>query len=424
MSVSGRSVFLDTALAIDDETADQFVRLPRNTLSAAPAHRASRGLQAILVSFDRKVQHAIRRLAFERMILDARLKAETERMRLTEQNLYREPDVVIKTRVALKDNDYNIRRLAGDATPQILAALDDPSIQEALQLAVPTENDTLTEEEARIWRRKLISLPIPVRVDAPYRYASHDSPTVRGNKDLHNVLSSRTGEENLSYYQRSQLRYGKGRRGSTSIAGAWEEVWNNPQPLSSNTTAINNNNTFNETQSSSSSSSPRINTSNFGNSGTTYTFNDSPNRWNNNNNNAVSSSSDRTGFNNNLSTTTNNVTSETDVNAINDIIAQLQARVSQLTTNSVPVESSTSRGMVVSTNNNTTILPPPSLSTVVTSPRNSSSTIYPLTTATPAPTPSGINNSTVTPSSSSLAGSSSAELVSRAKLLLAELSLA
>jgi hypothetical protein len=220
MSVAGRSVFLDTALALDEETADQFVRLPRSTLSAAPAHRNSRGLQAVLVSFDRKVQHAIRRLAFERMILDARLRAETERMATTEQNLYREPDVVVKTRLGIKDNEYNIRRLAGDATPQILAALEDPAIQEALQLAVPTEDDTATETEARVWRRKLVTMPIPIRVDAPYRYASHDSPTVKGNRDLHNVLSTRTGEENLSYYQKQQLRYGRGRRGSTSIAGA------------------------------------------------------------------------------------------------------------------------------------------------------------------------------------------------------------
>jgi hypothetical protein len=220
-SVGGaRSVFLDTALAMEEEMADSFVRLPRSTLSAAPAHRASRGLQAVLVSFDRKVQHAIRRIAFERMVLDARLKAETERMQSVEQNLYREPDVVERTRVAIRDNDYNLRRLAGDAAPQVLAALDDPALQDALQLAVPTEDDTTNETEARVWRRKLVSMPMPVRVDQPYRYASHDSPTVKGSRDLHNVLASKTGEENFSYYQRQQLRYGKGRRGSTSIAGA------------------------------------------------------------------------------------------------------------------------------------------------------------------------------------------------------------
>jgi hypothetical protein len=219
MSVSGRSIFLDTALAMDDDMADQFVRLPRNTLSAAAAHRNSRGLQAVLVSFERKVQHALRRLAFERMILDARLRAETERLASVEQNLLAEPEVLVSTRLALRDNEYNIRRLAGDATPQILAALADPAIQDNLQLAVPTEDDTATETEARVWRRKLVSMPIPVRLNAPYRYASHDSPTVRGGRDLHNELSSRTGNEGLSYYQRQQMRYGKGRRGSTSIAG-------------------------------------------------------------------------------------------------------------------------------------------------------------------------------------------------------------
>jgi len=388
MSVSGRSVFLDTALALDEETADQFVRLPRNTLSAAPAHRASRGLQAILVSFDRKVQHAIRRLAFERMILDARLKAETERMQLTEQNLYREPDVVTKTRIALKDNDYNIRRLAGDATPQILAALEDPAIQEALQLAVPTEDDTLTEKEARVWRRKLISLPIPVRVDAPYRYASHDSPTVRGNKDLHNVLSSRTGEENLSYYQRSQLRYGKGRRGSTSIAGAWEEVWNNPQGNNNNSYIDDSqhNQTNNLSPTSYQQQSPRLNTSN----NNTYSYMNSPN-------------------NNNTTTTTSNNNNNIEMS---DLIAQLEAKVSQLKAqqNQRPLETSQNVS-------STTTLPQPLPSNVM-SPR----TTY--TPITPAPTPLAptSTNNTTAPTSTATKNELS-DLLSRAKLLLAESSL-
>lgn len=221
MSVSGRSVFLDTALAIDEETADGFARLPRNTLSAAPAHRSSRGLAAVLVSLNKQSQQAVRRLCFERMVVEARLKAEEERLRMVEQNLIREPEVMEQLRIALKDNEYNIRRLAGDATQQILAALSDPAIQDNLQLAVPTEDDTASETEARVWRRKLNAMPIPVRINAPYRYASHDSPTVRGDRSIANELSSRKVEDGLSYYQKQQLRYGKGRRGSTSIAGVY-----------------------------------------------------------------------------------------------------------------------------------------------------------------------------------------------------------
>lgn len=218
-------MFLDTALALDDKVVEDHLRLPRNTLSAAPAHRRSRGLAAVLVSFDRKVQAALRRLAFERMTLEARLKAEINRLQETEQNLIREPDVLNKIRVALADSDYNIRRLAGDAAPVILAALQDPEIQENLHLAMPSELNATTEEEARLWRRNLNRISIPVRVDQPYRYASHDSVTNKGSRDLHNELNKRTGEEGLSYYQKQQLKYGKGRRGSTSIAGAWEQVF-------------------------------------------------------------------------------------------------------------------------------------------------------------------------------------------------------
>lgn len=226
MSVSGRSTALfDAEISLDEEALSEFARLPRNTLSAIPAHRHARGLQAVLVSFDRKVQQAIRRLCFERISIEARLRAERERLAAIEQRLMRDPDVLERLVVALKDNEYNIRRLAGDATPHIIAALHDPVIQDGLQLAVPTEDDTATETEARVWRRKLQSIPLPVRLTQPYRYTTHDSPTNKGAKDLHNELSKRTGEEGLSYYQKQQLRYGRGRRGSTSIAGAWEDVF-------------------------------------------------------------------------------------------------------------------------------------------------------------------------------------------------------
>jgi hypothetical protein len=225
MSVSARSVFLDTALALDDEKVERALALPRNTLSAAAVHRRSRGLPAIFISFDRKVQSALQRLCFERMTVEARLRAETERLQANEQNLMREPDVLTKIRVAIADNEYNIRRLAGAATPQILSALQDPEIRENLHLAVACEEDADTVDKARLWRRNLDRISIPVKIDAPYRYASHDSPTARGHRDLHNDLNRRTGEEGFSYYQRQQLKYGRGRRGSTSISGAWEAVF-------------------------------------------------------------------------------------------------------------------------------------------------------------------------------------------------------
>jgi hypothetical protein len=39
---------------------DHFMRLPRTTLSARPAHRASRGIEAVLLQFGKKTQQALR----------------------------------------------------------------------------------------------------------------------------------------------------------------------------------------------------------------------------------------------------------------------------------------------------------------------------------------------------------------------------
>jgi hypothetical protein len=228
MSVSPRaagarrdSLASHATTALLDEVTDRFMRLPRHTLSAKPAHRQSRGVEAVLLSFDKKVQFALRQLCFERLELEARRAALMQRLGAVEQRLERDPDVLERLSVQIADNDASIRRLAKDAAPVLLDAIREPAVQAAMALPAPTEEEVGGEDAARVWRRRLESKRV-TRVDAPYRRVTHDSPNVHGDRDLHNALNAADPEEGLSYYQKQQLRYGRARRGSTSIAGAWE----------------------------------------------------------------------------------------------------------------------------------------------------------------------------------------------------------
>lgn len=210
-----------TGITVDD-VASSF-QLPRHTLSAVPGHRHARGLDAVLLTFDRKVQLALRSLCIERLELEARKRAMLERI-VQQQSPsassapQRTPEMLITLNTKILDNDSNLRRLAGSAAGAVLDSLKDPEIAAGLQLDVPTEEEAGEGEDARVWRRRLDTHRVS-RVDAPFRYASHDSPSVTGDRDLHNVLQSANPDEALSYYQKQQLKYGRGRRGSTSIAG-------------------------------------------------------------------------------------------------------------------------------------------------------------------------------------------------------------
>lgn len=222
MSVAGST---RTGVTVD-EVAESFMLLPRNTLSAAPGHRHARGLDAVLLAFDRKVQLALRSLCIERLELEARKRAMLERIVSSTAvgGTSRTPEVLVTLNTKILDNDSNIRRLAGSAgAATILDSLKDPEILAGLQLEVPTEEAAAAEgggdeDAARVWRRKL-DTQRAARSDAPFRHTGHDSPSVTGDRDLHNVLASKKEEDGLSYYQRQQLKYGRGRRGSTSVAG-------------------------------------------------------------------------------------------------------------------------------------------------------------------------------------------------------------
>lgn len=203
-----------TGVTVDDAAA--MLHLPRSTASARPAARSSRGIDAVLSSFDKRVQHALRQLAIERVELEVRKKAILERISADAGSSDRVPEVLISLNSKIADNDANIRRLGGGAASILLDALKDPALASSLQLEVPTEDDAGEGSSARVWRRQLdTSRP---QANTGRSNVTHDSLTSTGDRTL-TTGAGAPRDATLSYYQKQQAKYGRGRRGSTSIAG-------------------------------------------------------------------------------------------------------------------------------------------------------------------------------------------------------------
>jgi hypothetical protein len=232
------TAYFNVRLATADETIERKISMPRSTLSAWAHNRNIEN--SIYIGLDRKLWPSLRRLLGERMKHQAMLNAVQERLADAQpvfiNGVERIPDVMTTALKAVRDNRSAIKRLMSSfcknneqseaATSRVIGMVDqDPELQAQLRLELPSEDDLTSEEQARIWRRKLNKTGVSIGEDERFRYSTHDSPTVDGRIDLHNKLSRQTGEEGLSYYQRQQLKSGKGRRGSTSIAGAWEGVF-------------------------------------------------------------------------------------------------------------------------------------------------------------------------------------------------------
>lgn len=234
---------------------DGVLPIPRTTLSATPAARRRRGVEALLGAYPRPVQFALRELALD--VGELLLRKETMDARLGEGGGYDYdgsgageplPHVLVGIVSELNERVARLRRMAGPAGAElILAAVTDPDVKEHMGIAHTSEEDayatggedgTLTlyrpgapvgeedkERAARVWRRRLDARRVqPARNVRGGATTTHDTPTSTGGRDLHNVLNSADPEAGLSYYQKQQLRYGRGRRGSTCIAGAWETV--------------------------------------------------------------------------------------------------------------------------------------------------------------------------------------------------------
>ena len=234
MSVSGRWSTPFHGECNDNDAVDRVLHPLRMTPSASPARRGERGVRAILASFPLQTQLSLRRLLSERFMIEAKLRAAKQRLEMTANQPTIDTDDMRKLALALKDSNYNIKRLVGaDAMPHLLALFGEPDVNSGMTLCVATEEDARTtydepgdgEKAARGWRLTLGSAGHRVGLASQYRYVSHDSPNHKGQRTLINRLNSATGEEGLSYYQGVQIRHGRTRRGSCSYAGVHDEVF-------------------------------------------------------------------------------------------------------------------------------------------------------------------------------------------------------
>ena len=265
-----------TQLAAPEALLESFLSRPRNTPSAVSFNRAAseaapRGtgaeqLRALFCRMPLKLQACVRQLTYERMILEAKVEAMLNRLRDGEAAWGSEEgelalgergtDALARLTRAVADSDYELKRAVGSGvTRAVLQALWAPDMREAVRLSVVSEDEARAlhhsthaelddaasglghtaaagfsgaEAEVRagrLWRRRLWKLTIPVRIDAKLHFATaHDDYDNKGHRTLINDLNKRNPEDAMSNYQKQRLKYARNRRGSTSIAGAWEGV--------------------------------------------------------------------------------------------------------------------------------------------------------------------------------------------------------
>lgn len=237
-AVSGKSGGGKSVITAFTVNTTGVLALPRHTLSAKGAVSRARGMEALLNSFPKMRQYAVREMAFDIAELVAR--KEAVEARLAEDALRRPEDppprILLDAEQQLGERVRRLVKLCGsDGAELVIAAVNDPVTREAMGLAQLEDEDEIREEAgdedaARVWRRKLESRHVqPLRgVRGESAAALHDDPTSTGGRDLHNTLNRADPAELMSYYQKQQLKYGRGRRGSTSVAGAWEALFGSP----------------------------------------------------------------------------------------------------------------------------------------------------------------------------------------------------
>eukprot|EP01138_Halocafeteria_seosinensis_P011632 gb/GECG01011882.1/.p1 GENE.gb/GECG01011882.1/~~gb/GECG01011882.1/.p1 ORF type:complete len:739 (+),score=107.89 gb/GECG01011882.1/:1-2217(+) len=207
-----------TALFERDSSA--VLQLGRHTPSAIPRQRQARGFDGIVATFSKPKQLAVRQLCLERLDIEQRIELFKQRLSQMEQS-DRKPAALFDLEEQHQDNTYRLRKIAGAAFGTLLALLEDPELREALSPEVQFEEEM---DNGRLFRRRLVHNNSAKPISG-YRNTNHDHPTSRGYKQAWDSLNSADPDAGASYYERQQLKYGRARRGSTSIAGAWEEVF-------------------------------------------------------------------------------------------------------------------------------------------------------------------------------------------------------
>lgn len=252
-SVAGSQVSSaqSTLAGLNASHASEAVPLARHTSSAAHATAArARGLSALLASLPNLLtQHAVRELVVDlaellhrRDVISARLVADPRRAPNEPP-----PHILVEVEAGVVERLARLKGHVGRAgVDVVIAAVSEPGFKEALGLVSIAEEDvasggggggasqfggggvmlTTDDEEAhaRVFRRRLDATKVQPARHAAGGLVSPDA-TAKGGRQLWNILSRADPEEPLSYYQKQQARYGRSRRGSTSIAGAWEQVY-------------------------------------------------------------------------------------------------------------------------------------------------------------------------------------------------------
>jgi hypothetical protein len=200
--------------------------------AAASLAKSSTGVQRILLTYPRPVQFAIREMIADALELQNRLDIVTMRFQQTQaaNPSAATPLVMKELHDDIQTRRQRITELVGrEHAKEFLRLLDDPHLRQELGLLQVTEDAQETEEDARLWRRRL-HFRRAARLNRGYTTVDHDTLTNTGARQLWNELNVAAKDDTagMSYYQLQQYRYGRSRRGSTSIAGAWEQVFAEP----------------------------------------------------------------------------------------------------------------------------------------------------------------------------------------------------
>lgn len=188
--------------------------------ASTPESRARpRTFDSVLASFPRSQQFAIREMILD--VIELEMRKETLEERLQVVSTAEEPTVLKDIRAEITDRRQRLQAICGADNFAILNAVTDRVNREEMGLvAEPDEDLALTESEARVWRRKLDSRR-KNRLQGS-GYVGHEHATARGKSSAWDPV---TLPEERSYYEVQQLRYGRGRRGSTSYAGAFDVLF-------------------------------------------------------------------------------------------------------------------------------------------------------------------------------------------------------
>ena len=246
---SARSMNERRAQAVATTLAASEATLPSGeALCSAPT--GAEQLRAIFCGLSLQKQDQLRLLAYHRIVLEAKMAAMLQRLEGEHEWGAEEGDLDMGTggndalhrlQRAVEDNQTELVRAVGvNTTKAVLRAVWAPDMQDALKLSIMSEEESrellasthdeyvavtalaergmealrggsistrgatnllqAQERAARLWRRRLWKITIPVRIDAKLRFATaHDDYDNRGRRSLVNDLNRRNPDAALSY---------------------------------------------------------------------------------------------------------------------------------------------------------------------------------------------------------------------------------